>query len=96
MEPAATAPVQQMPVEEPVLLAADTAEVEVVAENPVEEEVVTAPSRKPAPPKVTEEAPKAAATDTVAAQKPERKPILRPKNPRRILEINPDTIKSNE
>ncbi len=101
MEPATTAPVQQMPVEEPVLLAADTAEVEVVAENPVaenpvEEEVVTAPIRKPAPPKVTEEAPKAAATDTVAAQKPERKPIPRPKNPRRILEINPDTIKSNE
>lgn len=96
MEPATTAPVQQMTVEEPVLLAADTAEVEVVAEEPVAEEVVTAPSRKPAPPKVTEEAPKAAATDTVAAQKPERKPILRPKNPRRILEINPDTIKSNE
>ena len=96
MEPAAPAPVQQMPVEEPVLLAADTAEVEVVAEEPAAEEVVTAPSRKPATPKVTEEAPKAAATDTVAAQKPERKPILRPKNPRRILEIDPDTIKSNE
>ena len=96
MEPSATDPVQQMPVEAPVLLAADTAEVAMMAEEPVEEEVVTTPGRKAAPQKVTEEAPKADVTDTVAAQKPVREPILRPKNPRRILEIDPDTIKSNE
>lgn len=82
--------------EEPALAAADTVSVEVVAEEPVEEEAVTAPSRKPVAPTVTDETHRAAATDTATEQKPARKPILRPKNPRRILEIDPDTIKSNE
>lgn len=35
-------------------------------------------------------------TDTIKKPEPEKKYILRPKNPRRILEINTDTIKSNE
>lgn len=41
-------------------------------------------------------APEKTVVDTTATEKPERKPILRPKNPRRILEIDPDTIKSND
>ncbi len=37
-----------------------------------------------------------ASTDTLSAKKNTPKYILRPKNPRRILEINTDTIKSND
>lgn len=36
------------------------------------------------------------ATDTVSSVKNNKTYILRPKNPRRILEINTDTIKSND
>lgn len=35
-------------------------------------------------------------TDSIKKAEPEKKYILRPKNPHRILEINTDTIKSNE
>lgn len=87
--------VEETPAEEPIMVAADTTIIEEVAEEPVAEEMVPTPSRKPAP-KVTNEMPNVPATDTVAEQKPAREPILRPKKPRRILEIDPDTIKSNE
>lgn len=93
-----TAPVAEIAVEEtpaPELTAADT----VVSETTEETVVVTepsAPSCKTAQPVMTNEASNAPITDTVPAPKPVKKPILRPKNPRRILEIDPDTIKSNE
>ena len=96
MKPTTVPSVQQMAVEEPVLAAADTVEVEVMPEEPTDEVVMAVQSPKPVTPKVTTEAPKAEAIDTVGEEKPARKPILRPKNPRRILEIDPDTIKSNE
>lgn len=92
------APTTEISVEEtpaPELTAADT----VVSETPEENVTVTelsTPSRKPVQPVVTNEEPKAMVTDTVSEPKPVKKPILRPKNPRRILEIDPDTIKSNE
>jgi hypothetical protein len=89
------ASVEELPAEEPVLAAIDTVAVEEVTEEPVVEEAAPAPSRKPAP-KVTNEPPKADITETEVTQKPVKEPILRPKNPRRILEIDPDTIKSNE
>lgn len=92
------ASMEQLPAEEPVLATIDTVAVEEVTEEPVveEAEVAPVPRRKPVTPEVADKAPKAAVIDTAAEQKPARKPILRPKNPRRILEIDTDTIKSNE
>ena len=93
-----TAPVAEIAVEETPaqeLTAVDT----VVPEANEEIVIVTepsSPSRKPIQPEVTNEAPNAPVADTVSEPKPVKKPILRPKNPRRILEIDPDTIKSNE
>lgn len=86
------ASLEQLPAEEPVLAAVDTIAVEEVTEEPVEEATVPAPGRKPTP-KVTDKAPD---TDTVTEPRNEREPILRPKDTWRILEIDPDTIKSNE
>lgn len=86
------ASMEQLPAEEPVLAAVDTIAVEEVTEEPVEEATVPAPGRKPTP-KVTDKAPD---TDTVTEPRNEREPILRPKDTWRILEIDPDTIKSNE
>ena len=91
--PAAEITVEEAPAPEPT--AADT----VVSETPEETVIVTelsTPSRKPVQPVMTNEASNAPITDTVSEPKPVKKPILRPKNPRRILEIDPDTIKSNE
>lgn len=87
--------VEETPAPAPELTAADTMVTETTKE-PIEEKAVTAPCRKPVQPEVTNEAPKATIADTVSEPKPVKKPILRPKNPRRILEIDPDTIKSNE
>ena len=86
------ASMEQLPAEEPVLAAVDTIAAEEVTEEPVEEATVPAPGRKPTP-KVTDKAPD---TDTVTEPRNEREPILRPKDTWRILEIDPDTIKSNE
>ena len=86
------ASMEQLPAEEPVLAAVDTIAVEEVTEEPVEEATVPAPGRKPSP-KVTDKAPD---TATVTKPRNEREPILRPKDTWRILEIDPDTIKSNE
>lgn len=86
------ASMEQLPAEEPVLAAVDTIAIEEVTEEPVEEATVPAPGRKPTP-KVTDKAPD---TATVTEPRNEREPILRPKDTWRILEIDPDTIKSNE
>lgn len=86
--------VEQLPAEKPVL-AVDTVAVEDEEEVLDEEAVAPAPICKPTSPMVMDETP-AKVTDTVSESKPVRKPILRPKNPRRILEIDPDTIRSNE
>ena len=64
----------------------------VSVEEPVEEATVPAPGRKPTP-KVTDSAHD---TDTVTEPRNELEPIMRPKDTWRILEIDPDTIKSNE
>lgn len=96
MEPAATATSQQMPVEEPVLLAADTTMVEEVSEEPNETEAIPTSGRKPVSANASADVSNNASADTATEKKPVREPILRPKNPRRILEIDPDTIKSNE
>lgn len=87
---------EETPVGEPMLVAADTIIVETVSEESIETETIPAPSRKPVSANASEDVPNNATADTAAVQKPVREPILRPKNPRRILEIDPDTIKSNE
>ena len=63
-----------------------------VSEEAVPTVETPAPSRKATP----KDTPKSPATDTARTTKPAKEPILRPKNPRRILEIDPDTIKSND
>lgn len=93
--PAAEVTMEETPAPAPELTAVDTVAAE-TTEEPIEKKAVTAPCHKPVQPEVTNEAPKAPITDTVSEPKPVKKPILRPKNPRRILEIDPDTIKSNE
>ena len=91
--PAPEVTVEEIP--EPTLSIADTT-VEEILEETVSIIESPSPVHKTNEPKVTNEAPKETITDTIAESKPTRKPILRPKNPRRILEINTDTIKSNE
>ena len=94
-EPVAEVTVEEVPVEDPVVVATDTVTTE-VSEEPVctPQPVISCP--KVSNPTNTPETPKATTADTVSEPKPAKKPILRPKNPRRILEIDPDTIKSNE
>ena len=92
VEPATEVIVEEVPAPAPELTATDT----VVSETPEETVTVTKPTAPRHKTEVTNEAPKATVTDTVSEPKPVKKPILRPKNPRRILEIDPDTIKSNE
>lgn len=94
--PAIETSMDELPAPEPVLAATDTAVLE-TEETAVPKTSAPAPSGKTAKPAVKNEKPETPAnTDTIAASKPDRKPILRPKNPRRILEIDPDTIKSND
>ena len=92
VEPTMEVIVEEVPAPAPKLTVADTA----VSETPEETVTVTKPTAPRHKTEVTNEAPKATVTDTVSEPKPVKKPILRPKNPRRILEIDPDTIKSNE
>lgn len=91
--PTVEATIEETPA--PELTLPDTAATEIAEETAPAAEVPAPKSNTPQP-KVTNEAPNNTSSDTVAEPKPERKPILRPKNPRRILEIDPDTIKSNE
>lgn len=89
--PAAEVTVEELPAPGPALMTTDTVATEITEETAPAAEP-PAPSRKVTP----KEAPKAPAADTAKASKQVKEPILRPKNPRRILEIDPDTIKSNE
>ena len=89
--PAAEVSVEEAPVPAPALPATDTVATE-VTEEAVPAVETLAPSRKVTP----KDTPKTPVTDTARAPKQVKEPILRPKHPRRILEIDPDTIKSNE
>lgn len=60
-----------------------------------ETEVAVKPQPKPRK-TVTHPTPPAVKEDSIARSEKPKTYILRPKNPRRILEINPDTIKSND
>lgn len=88
--PAAEVTVEDFP--EPELSVADTL-VEVSPEDTMPVSETTTPQPKTSRQKVTSAA---AVSDTFSKPKQVREPILRPVNHRRILEINPDTIKSNE
>ena len=92
VEPTMEVIVEEVPAPAPELTVADTA----VSETPEETVTVTKPTALRHKTEVTNEAPKATVADTVSDPKPVKKPILRPKKPRRILEIDPDTLKSNE
>lgn len=82
--------------EEIIVALEDTIEIIEESAPSLEEEPImdVTPSRERA---ISEEKPApTAAIDTVAKEeKPKKAPILRPKNPTRILEIRTDTIKSN-
>ena len=91
----APAIVEQLPVAEPSQAVIDTIAIVEATEEPVAEEIVSVPNSKPVVSTVSDKTPKTVTNDTASKRKPAQDPILRPKN-RRILEIDPDTIKSNE
>ena len=91
----APATVEQLPAAEPSQAVIDTIAIVEATEEPVAEEIVSVPNSKPVVSTVSDKTPKTVTNDTASKRKPAQDPILRPKNSR-ILEIDPDTIKSNE
>lgn len=82
--------------EEPAPVIVDSSSIENETVAPAEDTLVSAVKASTPRCIKDEQVKETPSADTVSKSKPVRKPILRPKNPRRILEIDPDTIKSNE